>query len=58
MFIKLTHVSGIKMIVNSDNIVQFFSTEESATTLLTVDGGGDVVETPEQICEMLGVDFE
>lgn len=58
MFIKLTHVSGIKMFVNSENIVQFFSVGDGATTLLTIGGDDHVVETPEQICEILGVYFE
>ena len=55
MIIKLTHVSGITMYVNSNNIVQFFVNLDNVTTLMMVGGQDDVKETPEQICEMLGV---
>lgn len=56
MIIKLTHVSGVVMYVNSDNIIQFFNNTDNVTTLMMVGGQDDVKETPEQICEMLGAD--
>lgn len=56
MIIKLTHVSGVAMYVNSDNIIQFFNNTDNVTTLMMVGGQDYVKETPEQICEMLGAD--
>ena len=55
MIIKLTHVSGIAMYVNSDNIVQFFTHSGLAhTTLIMVGCEDNVKESPEDICAMLG----